>query len=215
MKRKSICEALSASAIYVATCTLIFSSSLAQAQKTGANVTARTGIAIADDKYQSNCDHASLAFSLDVEGRGRVFPQIALDHFSGSGGGDILCGAMDPAVGTAVGGLRLDGATRVGLGVGARLGTGPLQLEGVVLSGIITGRQGFVARGQQDGRHVMPHVGGQVSLILFRFVVLSAATNWTRLSLDVIPPAGVPKITRATWSPMRTLQVGVRVHTKR
>ena len=215
MRRKRISERHSASAIYVATCTLIFSSSLAQAQKTGANVTARTGIAVADDKYQSNCDQVSLAYSLDVEGRGRVFPQFAVDHFSGSGGGDVLCGVLDPAVGTPGGGLRLDGATRVGLGVGARLGTGLLQLEGVVLSGIITGRQGFVARGQQDGRRVMPHVGGQVSLILFRFVVLSAATNWTRLSLDVIPPAGAPKITRATWSPMWTMQVGVRVPTKR
>ena len=48
MKRKSIREALSASAIYVATCALIFSSSPVQAQMLGANLTARTGIAVAD-----------------------------------------------------------------------------------------------------------------------------------------------------------------------
>jgi len=195
--------------------TLMLLSAPLHAQTRGAYVSARAGIAVADDNYRSNCGHASLAFSVDVQGRRRLFPQVSFDHFAGAGGGDILCLPVSPSIGTGVGGLRLEGATRVGLGVGGRLGSGAVQLEGAVLSGVISGRRGFVGRDQDDSRRVSPHVGGQASLVLFRFVVLSAAANWTRLSLDVIPTSGGTAMTRTSWSPMTTWQIGVRVRAGR
>lgn len=180
------------------------------AQTGGVFVSARTGLATANANYQANCGHMSVALSLDVQGRRQVFPQISVDHFSGSGGGDKLCFAVAPTLGTAVGGLRLEGATRVGLGIGGRLGSGLVQLEGVALGGVVAGRRGHAPRDDQS-RHVMPHVGGRASLVLLRFVVFSAATNWTRLSLDVTPIGGGTSRTQTSWSPMGTLQFGVRV----
>ena len=41
-----------------------------------AHVTARIGIASPSDAYQSNCGHSSLAYSLDVQGTRRLFPQF-------------------------------------------------------------------------------------------------------------------------------------------
>ena len=201
--------------VYAALCALRFLSTSLQAQKLGAQVSARWGIAVADDRYQTACGAISGAFSLDVKGNRKIFPQIALDHFAGAGGGDVACVPVDPSVATAVGGLKLDGATRLGLGVGARLGAGLVQLEGAVSSGIITGRRGFVANANDASRHVMPHVGGQASLILFRFVVLSSAINWTRLSLHVQPRSGGPETVRTSWPLMTTWQVGVRVRAGR
>jgi len=72
---------------------------------------------------------------VDIQGRRRLFPQLSLDHFTGSGGGDVACIPGGPESGILVGGLRLNGATRVGLGVGARVQRGPIQLEGAALAG--------------------------------------------------------------------------------
>jgi hypothetical protein len=162
-------------------------------------VTARLGIAVPDDAYQRKCGHASIALGADVQGRRQLFAQLSVEHFTGSGGGDVACLPIDPARGTAVGGLRLDGATRVGLGVGVR-----------VLGGLIAGRHGYTQLGTDVHRGVMPQVGGQASLVLVRWMVLSATTSWTRLTLDIIPSAGGVRMARRTWSPMTTAPLGVR-----
>lgn len=181
------------------------------AQSRGAQVTARLGIAAPDDAYQVNCGHASIALGVDVQGRRQLFPQLSVDHFTGSGGGDVACIPIDPARGTAVGGLQLDGATRLGLGVGARVRGGPVQFEGEVLGGVIRGRRGYTQGAADDHHGVMPHVGGQASLVFFRWIVLSAATHWTRLTLNVVPVAGGAPSVRTSWSPMTTGQIGVRI----
>lgn len=82
------------------------------AQARGVETTLRTGIAVPSDDSQSNCGHSSIAFGFDVQGRRAIFPQFSFDHFSGSGGGDVLCLVAGPNGGTATGGLRLEGATR-------------------------------------------------------------------------------------------------------
>lgn len=182
------------------------------AQMPGINATARFGLAVPSDDYASDCGDPSLALSVDVQGKHRVFPQLSLDHFTGSGGGgDDLCIPVLPNVGRGVGGLRLDGATRVGLGAGARIGHGWLQLEGAVLGGFVAGRRGFDDAGINSRRAVLPHVGGQTAIVLFRHVVLSGAVHWTRLSLNVIPVGGGSVTTRRNWSPMSTTQIGARV----
>ncbi len=181
------------------------------AQLPGVNASARLGIASPSDDYQSNCGHTSLAFSLDVQGKRRLFPQLSVDHFYGSGGGDVKCVPAPSEVATVVGGLRIERATRVGLGAGARVGRGIVQLEGAVLGGFVVGRGGFGAAGLDNPRRVLPHVGGQAAVVLFRYAVLSAAFHYTRLSLDVLPVGGGPSTTRTNWSPMTTLQVGARI----
>ena len=155
-----------------------------------------------------------MAYSLDVKGRRQVFPQLSVDYFTGPSGGDVSC-MTDPSVGVIVGGLRVEQSTRIGLGVGARLGTGLAQLEGVVSSGIVSGRRGFVASVEDDSRHIMPHVGGQASLLLFRYIEFSGAINWTRLSFDLIPASGGAVTTRTSWEPLSTLQVGLRLPARR
>jgi len=180
-------------------------------QTKGAQVTARLGIASPDDAYQVNCQHASIAVGVDVQGRRALFPQLSLEHFTGSGGGDVACIPIDPAIGTAVGGLRLDGATRLGVGVGARTGRGPVQFEGVVLGGVMTGRRGFTRGPTDNSRRIAPQVGGQASLVLFRRVVFSATRHWTRLMLDLQPTAGGASTSRSSWSPMTTMEIGVRL----
>lgn len=189
---------------------LAFASAPLAAQSRAAVVTGRVGVATPSDNYQVNCGHSSLALGLDVRGDRALFPQLSLDHFTGTGGGDVACLAVDPALGRAVGGLRLDGASRVGVGVGARVHRGPVQLEGAVLGGAVAGRRGFAGEPASDLRRMMPHLGGQASLVLFRVLVISAATNWTRLTLDVIPTTGGTGRSRTAWEPMRSTQVGVR-----
>lgn len=181
------------------------------AQMPGMNASARFGLAVPSSDYASDCGDPSLALSIDVQGKRRLFPQLSLDHFTGSGGGDDLCIPVLPNVGRGVGGLRLDGATRVGLGAGARIGHGMLQLEGALLGGFVAGRRGFDDPGMKSRRAVLPHVGGQAAMVLFRHVVLSAAVHWTRLSLSVIPVGGGNVTTRRDWSPMSTMQIGARI----
>lgn len=190
---------------------LLSTSSLAQAQGAGANVTVRAGLGVPADEYQSNCGHSSLAYSLDVQGRGRFFPQVSLAHFAGSGGGDVLCLPVAPSAGRAAGGLRLEGATSAGIGAGARAGVGPVQIEGVAQAGVIAGRHGYGSTSDDARRHVLPQVGGQASLVLFHTVVFSASANWTRLSLKITPTDGSAASTRTSWSPLVAMQVGLRV----
>jgi hypothetical protein len=203
-----------AKAVSAALCALVFWSASLQGQSLGTHLSARAGSAIPDDAYSSNCGDGSIVFSLDVEGRRQVFPQISVDYFAGPSGGDVSC-TTDPAVGVMIGGLRVEGSTRVGLGVGARLGTGRVQLEGVVSSGFVSGRRGFVANAEDDSRHIMPHAGGRASLVLFRYMVFSAGINWTRLSFDLRPPSGGPVATKTSWAPLTTLQIGLRLPAKR
>jgi hypothetical protein len=181
------------------------------AQSGGVHVTVRAGIASAADAYQSNCGQSSLAFGVDVQGKARFFPHATLEHFTGAGGGDVICIPVAPAGGTTVGGLRLDGATRLGFGVGARSAPRAVQLEGVVTAGVIAGRNGFADAAESNRRRVRPHVGGHASLVVARFIVASAAMRWTRLTLDAVSPAGTTARLRTEWSPMVALQIGVRV----
>jgi len=196
------------------TCTIVAALALWTAplagQARGVEVTARLGLAAPDDAYQVNCGHSSIALGVDVQGRRALFPQLSVEHFTGAGGGDVACFPIDPALGTAVGGLRLDGATRFGVGLGARMQYGPVQLDGVVRGGVIAGRPGFTQGTTDEARVVMPHVGGQATLVLFRWIVLSATTHWTRLTLDVRPAIGGAPTSRASWAPMTTGQLGVR-----
>ena len=175
-----------------------------------AHVSARFGLAAPSEAYQSNCGHSSLAYSLDVQGTRRLFPQFSLDHLSGSGGGDVLCLPQSSLNGTTVGGLRLDGATRLGLGAGARLGTRFAQIEGAVLAGLMTGRSGYAATETENPRQWAPHAGVQASVVLLRHVVLSSTFNWTRLSMEHRPANGAPSTTSHEWSPMATVQLGAR-----
>jgi hypothetical protein len=182
------------------------------AQRPGVQASARFGLSVPSDDYAADCGDPSLALSVDVQGKGRMFPQLSLDRFTGSGGGgDDLCIPVLPTLGTAVGGLRLDGATRVGLGAGARLGRGIVQLEVAALGGFVTGRRGFDGAGTDDERAVLPHVGAQAAIVLARHLVLSGAVHWTRLSLAMTPVGGGRATTRRRWSAMSTMQVGARV----
>ena len=182
------------------------------AQRPGVQVSARVGLAVPSEDYDASCGDPSLALSVDVQGKGRLFPQLSLDRFTGSGGGgDDVCIPVLPSVGTAVGGFRLDGATRVGLGAGARLGAGIVQLEGAALGGFVTGRRGFSGAGTDDERAVLPHVGAQAAIVLARHLVLSGAVHWTRLALAITPVGGGRATTRRRWSPMSTMQIGARV----
>jgi hypothetical protein len=198
---------LIASSISRAIAIVAFLSAPLGAQRPDINVTGRFGIAAPADDYQSNCGHSSLAVSLDVQRQGRVFPHLSLDHFTGSGGGDVLCVSFEPTVG----GLRLEGATRLGLGMGARVGSKWAHLEGVLQGGLITGRPGYESAGVNHGREVLPHVGGQLTAVLARYVVISYARHLTRLSRDVFPADGGSVRTSQAWSPLVTLQFGVRV----
>ncbi|MCE2901354.1 MAG: hypothetical protein ACK6DP_17200 [Gemmatimonas sp.] len=190
--------------------TLLLATSPLGAQTRGAQVTLQAGIASAADAYQSNCGHSSLAFGVDVQGKGRVFPQASLERFTGAGGGDVLCIPAPTAGGSTVGGLRLEGATRLGIGFGARSAPRAVQLEGVVSGGLISGRNGFVDRPDDDRRRVRPQVGGQGSLVVARVLLLSAAMHWTRLTLDAVSPTGNAGRLRTEWSPVVTMHIGVR-----
>jgi hypothetical protein len=42
----------------------------------------------------------TIAFGVDVHGRRYIFLQLSVEHFTGSGRGDIACLPMDPERGT-------------------------------------------------------------------------------------------------------------------
>lgn len=179
------------------------------AQRAPVRVSAHGGLAVPADAYQSNCGHVSLAYGVNVQGRGRFFPQASVDHFVGSGGGDILCLPLSPDGTHMVGGLRIENATRIGLGGGARWGQGALQLEGVALGGVMVGRRGFTRDASDRTRVVVPHVSVQSNLVLLRHVVLSGTASWARLVRE--PDSGSGAEARTTmWKPLVTLQGGLR-----
>lgn len=175
------------------------------------NLTLRHGIAVPDDAYQSNCGHSSVAFAVDAQGGGRIFPQLGFDRHIGSGGGDVACLGADDSQFRYVGGARLENSTRVTLGVGARLGDGKAQLEGVLRAGVLHARPGFQPRGANGKAAFKPLVGGQASAVLFHALVLSTTMQWTRLRFETTPLAGGPSTTRTDWAPLLTLQFGVRL----
>ncbi|MCA0376831.1 MAG: hypothetical protein LCH84_14355 [Gemmatimonadetes bacterium] len=179
----------------------------AYAQRLPALVTVHTGIANPADAYQSNCGHSSIALGADVQGRGRLFPQLSASHFTGSGGGDVLCIRFTRDLKT-VGGLRLENATRAGVGGGVRVGRGALQLEGAVTAGVITGRRGYVNVSSDDTRVTAPHMAARGALVVAHHVVLSLDGGWTRLTRHADTDAQLARST--SWSPLVTMQVGVR-----
>lgn len=180
----------------------------AHAQRLPALITVHTGIANPADAYQSNCGHSSIALGAEVQGRGRLFPQLSATHYTGSGGGDVLCIPFTRDL-KAVGGLRLENATRVGVGGGVRVGRGALQLEGAAMAGLITGRRGYVNVSTDDTRVTAPHVAARGALVVAHHVVLSLDGGWTRLTRHADTDAQLARSTR--WSPLVTMQVGVRL----
>ncbi|WP_156799061.1 hypothetical protein [Gemmatimonas aurantiaca] len=182
-----------------------------QAQMSGVQTTGRFGIANPSDAYQSNCGAGSLAFSVDVQGQGQWFPQVSADHFVGSGGGGVACIPGDPSRVRVTGGLQLERSTRLSIGAGRRVGNDGVQLEGVVLGGIITGQRGYQGTTPNDERLILPQFGGQVGVVLVRYVVLSGSVHWTRLTMDTQPLTGGAPTKRAGWSPLSTMQIGVRI----
>lgn len=174
------------------------------------NLTLRFGPAGADDAYQSNCGHSSMALSVDAQGGSRIFPQVGFDRHIGSGGGDVACLGPDESRFRYVGGAQLEGSTRATLGVGLRLGDGVAHLEGVLRAGVLHARPGFQPRGANEKSAYNPLVGGQASIVISR-VVLSTTMQWTRLSFETTPLAGGPSTTRTDWAPLLTLQLGLRL----
>jgi len=174
------------------------------------NLTLRFGVAGADDAYQFNCGHSSMAFAVDVQGGGPVFPSLGVERHVGSGGGDVACLGPDESQFAYVGGARLEGSTRATVGVGARMGDGTVHFEGVVRAGVLHARPGYQPRGGDHRAAFNPLVGGQASIVLSR-VVLSTTMQWTRLSFETTPVNGGPSTTRTDWAPMLTLQLGVRL----
>ena len=189
------------------------------AQLRPVSVTGRFGIVGASDDYQTNCGHSSLAVGIDVRGAGRVFPVVNVDHFVGSGGGDVACYVLTDVPSRERGGLQLERATRLQIGAGSFVGGRVARLEGTVRGGAARGRPGvFTERGLPVQRtdaaneaRLLPQVGGEVSLVLFRYAVIAMAFDWTRLPREVTPLASGPTITSHTWSRMTSLQAGIRV----
>jgi len=188
---------------------LLASSDPAEAQ-VRPNLTLRYGMAGPDDAYQSNCRHYSMAFSVDAQGGGSVFPSLGFDRHIGSGGGDVACLGPDESQFTYVGGARLESSTRATLGVGGRLGDDKVHLEGVLRAGVLHARPGFQPRGANGKAAYNPLVGGQATIVLFH-VVLSTTMQWTRLRFETTPLNGGPSTTRTDWAPLLTLQFGARL----
>jgi hypothetical protein len=189
------------------------------AQLRPVSVTGRFGLVGASDDYQTNCGHSSIAVGVDVRGAGRVFPVVNADHFVGSGGGDVACLIRTDGPSRVRGGLQLERTTRLHIGAGSFVGNRFVRLEGTVRGGAALGRPGvFIDAGLPIQREhatgearLLPQVGGDVSLVLFRYAVIAMAFDWTRLSSEVTPLAGGATVTSKAWSRMTSVQFGVRV----
>lgn len=175
------------------------------------NLTLRLGKVVPDEAYQSNCGHTSRAFAVDVQGGGRVFPQLGFDRHVTASGVGLACVRANPTAVTYVGGARLEGSTRATLGVGARSGDEDAYLEGVLRAGVLHARPGYEPIGANGKPTYNPLVGGQASVVLFHTVALSTAIQWTRLRFGVTPLNGDPSFTDTDWARMVTLQFGARL----
>lgn len=184
-----------------------------RAQPHGVRLSARLGVAGPSFEYHSECGQGSLGVGLDVQGNRRVFPQLSLDRFVGPLPGGTGCD-FPPDLGVFVGGLRLENATRVGLGVGTRVRRRILELEVSALAGAMTGRRGYERVGTSS-RVVVPNARLQGSLVLFRTVLLSGSWGWSRLRSEVILPDGTATRRRTPWSPMVEMHVGLRLNVGR
>lgn len=175
------------------------------------NLTVRYGRVVPDEAYQSNCKESSKALGVDVQGGGRVFPQLGFDRHVTSSGVGFRCDRANPTVSTYVGGARLESSTRATLGIGARSGDEDAYLEGVLRAGVLRARPGYEPIGANGAASNNLLVGGQASVVLFHAVVLSTAIQWTRLRFEVIPVNGGPSSTQTDWARMVTLQFGARL----
>lgn len=140
---------------------------------------------------------------------GRLFPYGSVDHLVGAGGGDVLC-IPGIGAGTPGGGLRLEGATRLLLGVGARLPHGPIQAEVTLGVGGINGHPGYSVRGTETAKRVLPHIGAGFSLVIVRHVVLAFDPGWTRLTNSWLPDQGTSE-TKTSWQRMQIWRIGLRL----
>lgn len=181
-----------------------------RAQSPRATLTGRFGLASPEDGFQSGCGSSSAALSLDLQRGGHFFPQASLDTFRGSGLGGTGCAAIPGSRIAAHGGLQIDRALRVGLGYGVRGGDRNMHVEGVLLSGVVTGLEGFDP--QHKRRHrTMPHITGQATVVMARYVVASITSSWTRLTVEAGPTDAGLLITQNYWAKLLSLQFGLRV----
>jgi hypothetical protein len=189
---------------------LLAGSAQAQAQ-VRPNLTLRLGKVVPDDAYQANCKESSKAFGVDVQGGGRVFPQLGFDRHVTSNGVSLLYVRANSAASTYVGGARLENSMRATVGIGARSGDEDAYLEGVLRAGVLHARPGYEPVGANGNATYNPLVGGQASVVLFHVVVLSTAIQWTRLRFAVTPVNGGLSSTQTEWARMVTLQFGARL----
>jgi hypothetical protein len=198
--------------IFSTAVTVVLASPRLQAQTIPVQVSGRFGLAFVPARYHASCLNPYLAYSLEVQGRKRVFPQLSAEYFGGNGGRRDVCVLLDPSIGTTTGGLQLEHSGRIGLGLGIR---SPhlkfFQAEGVLRAGIASGRQGYRQAGTTSARNTLPHAGGQITAIVFRSVVLSTSLHWSRLTYDTKLVGSAAVESRSSWLPIVTSQIGLRL----
>lgn len=83
--------------------------------------------------------------------------------------------------------------------------------EGVLRAGIASGKQGYRQEGNTSARSTLPHVGGQINVIVFRSVVLSTSVHWNRLTYETRLVGSTAVESQSSWYPMLTAQFGLRL----
>lgn len=218
--------------------------SVLDAQRLPVELGLHAGVASPAADYAAACGHVFPSLGLQARTRGAAYVTGSVAAYGAGGGSDIACGAWwpqeDGSQRVRTGGLTLDGAVRVGAGVGRRASAGRLELEAEASLGVVRGRPGYTRFDEAVPARWLPWAGATVSATLFRHFSVGGDIALTRLRFrDAMYPPPLPASptstplphtdfaiaaprplstfppsevrNRARWAPVSELRVGIRL----
>lgn len=202
------------------------------AQRLPVEIGAHVGIVTPDSEYTSECAHLNPALGVEARTRGATFVSASATAYGEGSGSDVACLSGGQGLGVYIhrtGGLDLENALRLGLGVGHRADLGGFSVEVEGTAGATRGRPGYVLLPQPEpaGHRWLPWAGFGVGLTVARHLTLGWEQAWTRLPFrteihawtpafpgDLPPAPGTGEYElqqRGRWAPMDEVRIGVRL----
>jgi hypothetical protein len=91
-----------------------------------------------------------------------------------------------------------------------RIGSKWAGIEGALVGGFVSGRQGYTMAGAAPERVLAPQVGAVGTVMLLKHLLFTVALNRTRLATTESESGRTGSATKHAWSPMTTAQIGAR-----
>lgn len=204
----------------------------AAAQRLPIEVGASVGIVTPDGEYSTECSEVNPVVALQGRSRGATYVSGLITAYREGVGTDVGCETGGPGLGVYVhrsGGLSLENALRLGMGVGRRTAMGGFSLEVEGTAGVTRGRPGYRMPGAAgpDEHRWIPWIGFGLGATVARHLTIAWEQDWTRLPFRTEihpwtptqedpdpPPPGTGDFELqegSRWAPMDEVRIGIRL----